>query len=239
VDARQGASDPVTLYALYAGVAVPILYFGTQLIAAPFYPGYSFLTNDASTLGSSGSAAPAVFNGGAIATGVAMLVGSWGFIRTFQKLGVHLVLTWLTMLTIISGAIGSINAGMHPLPDPRHASGLLSTLGSGILFLPLLLPVAVWRIEALHNLRRYLVWNLVVVFCLIPIMIGLVQRLSLMAGVQIPGLSSLVNEYQGVLQRIAALVVFGPIGVSAAFLVRLARGSPKRTLPSPSTARVG
>jgi hypothetical protein len=28
----------VTIWALYAAIAMPVIYFGTQLVAAPFYP---------------------------------------------------------------------------------------------------------------------------------------------------------------------------------------------------------
>ena len=47
--------------ALQAGIAVPVLYYGVQLLAAPFYPGYSFITNVASDLGSPTSTVPAIF----------------------------------------------------------------------------------------------------------------------------------------------------------------------------------
>src|SRR4051812_45269148 len=43
--------------ALAFGIAIPFLYFGVQIVAARFYPGYSFLNRDASTLGSAGSTA--------------------------------------------------------------------------------------------------------------------------------------------------------------------------------------
>ena len=32
----------ITRLMLCAAVAVPVLYFGVQLIAAPYYPGYNF-----------------------------------------------------------------------------------------------------------------------------------------------------------------------------------------------------
>src|SRR3954454_13092742 len=59
-------------------VALPFVYFGIQLAAAPFYPGYSFLTRDASTLGSDGSTAPWIFNGGPLLVGTLELVTAAG-----------------------------------------------------------------------------------------------------------------------------------------------------------------
>jgi hypothetical membrane protein len=40
------------------------------LPATPFYPGYSFFSRDASTLGSDGSTAPWIFNLGALVLGI-------------------------------------------------------------------------------------------------------------------------------------------------------------------------
>jgi hypothetical membrane protein len=54
-----------TVWALYAAIAMPLIYFGTQLIAAPFYPGYSFAQDTASMLGTTTSRQPWIFNLGA------------------------------------------------------------------------------------------------------------------------------------------------------------------------------
>jgi len=215
---QQADHDDVTRYALYAGVAVPVLYFGIQLCAAPFYPGYSFLARDASTLGSAGSSVPAIFNAGSIVTGAVTLVAALGFFRAFQRRGVSLALTWLTALALIGSAIGNVNAGLHPLPDPRHTDGLLAMLGMGLFLLPLLFPLSLWNVTALASLRRYLVANAVALLCLIPVMGGLLQRWSMMAGVDLPQLQFFLNHYQGGLQRIAAIGVFVPIGITAACL---------------------
>ena len=217
---RPAPADLLTRRLLIAGAAVPLLYFGVQLVAAPFYPGYSFLARDASTLGSPGSRFPAIFNLGSIVTGVVTLVATLGFYRAFRYLRIPPPLTWTTTFALVGSAIGSINAGVHPLPDPRHTSGILWVLGMGLLLLPFLLPVALWQVADLRSIRRYLVANLIVVAALIPVMSGLVERWIMMAGVELPGLQSLLNNYQGMLQRIAAIVVFVPIGITAAALAR-------------------
>ena len=46
------AASPVTRTLLACGVAVPLLYYGLQALAAPFYPGFAFATTTASELGS-------------------------------------------------------------------------------------------------------------------------------------------------------------------------------------------
>ena len=53
------------------GIAVPLLYYGVQVVAAPFYSGFSFLSTTASELGSDGSTRPSIFNAGAILVGIA------------------------------------------------------------------------------------------------------------------------------------------------------------------------
>jgi len=112
--------DRFTRTALGFGVIVPVAYFGIQLVAAVFYPGYSFLNQDASTLGSVGSRCPAVFNIGAIIVGILALIATWGFMRALRLRGTNSFLVWLTVLSLTSFGLGSINAGLFPLPDPRH-----------------------------------------------------------------------------------------------------------------------
>src|SRR5215467_2146288 len=74
---------------LALGVAVPILYFGMQLAAAPFCAGYSFARRDASTLGSPESTCPWIFNGGSFLLGVIMIAASAGFWMALVRLGVR------------------------------------------------------------------------------------------------------------------------------------------------------
>ncbi len=193
------------------GVAMPLLYFGIQLAAAPFYPGYSFLTRDASTLGSDGSTAPWIFNGGALLVGIVEVVTAWAFLRALPRAGIGMVLTWATALALVSAAIGSLNAFLHPLPDPKHAEGLLSLLGSGMVVLPILLTTVLWRLGS----RGYALFNVVLCLALIPILTGLVQRIGMKAGVDLAGYQTFLNGTHGLLQRVAALLIFGSIGVVA------------------------
>jgi len=183
-------------FALWCGVAVPILYYGTQFAAMPFYPGYNLLRQVASELGSNHSTNPGVFNAGAILTGIAALIASIGFLRAIP----NRVLAWLVFLGTVSTGAAAILAGFHPLPDPRHNPG---AIGAGMFFLPLLFLVAMWRHR---SLRIYLIANLVLFAILAPVMSG-------RTGIPL-------DEYRGVLQRIVALVMYVPIGVVAAVLLR-------------------
>jgi hypothetical membrane protein len=90
------SQDRLTSVALGFGIAVPFLYFGSQIVAAFFFPGYSFLSQSASQLGSDSARYPALFNIGAIVTGLATLIASWGFLRGFNGVGMPRALTWVT-----------------------------------------------------------------------------------------------------------------------------------------------
>jgi hypothetical protein len=224
-----------TALLLWMGIAVPFLYFGVQLAAAPFFPGYSFLSRDASTLGSPGSRLPAVFNTGAICVGIASLLAAWGFLRALRFFGVGRALAWLAALALLSAGIGDINAGLFPLPDPRHAQGVLALCGTGVFLLPSVLPLAMWKLVRGGRVATYFVGNLVALFALFPIMSGMVQRIAISAGLNIQWYQTFLNNDQGLLQRIFAFIVFVPIAVSAWFLVRLLRrAATSRSIASPN-----
>src|ERR1035441_9980890 len=93
------SQDRLTRVALGFGIAVPFFY-GSQFIAALLYPGYNFLSQSASQLGSDSARYPAVFNVGAILTGLATLAASWGFLRGLYGFGTPRALAWITTATI-------------------------------------------------------------------------------------------------------------------------------------------
>jgi hypothetical membrane protein len=195
--------DRISLCALYAGIAVPCLYFGVQAVAAPFFSEFSFVGTTASELGSERSSHPAVFNYGTLLLGVAWLIASVGFFRAFQRLGVHPVLAWPVSAAFVVAGIGSFFAGWYPLPDPRHSGHPAFLIA--ILSLPILLTVALWK-KSHPVLRAYFVANLVLLAVMVPIMGGFT------------GLDT--HTYRGLFQRMFALTVFLPVGITSAVLAR-------------------
>lgn len=186
-------------WALYAAIAMPAIYFGTQLLAAPFYPGYSFANDTASMLGTTNSHQPWIFNLGAMLTGLAGLVGAFGLFRALRAV------TWTTLaalvaLCVVANGVLSLKAGMFPMPDPRHASWQF--LMFPILITPLLLLIALWREGT--ALRVYLLCNLVALLAMLPFMFHKVEPVFA----------------EGTMQRLFALVVFVPVGVAGYALVR-------------------
>ena len=193
----------VLVFALGSGSVVPILYFGTQLLAATFFPGYSFLSMVASVLGSDLAIYPAIFNSGAMITGIATILASVGFFLAFRRLGINPVLTGLTSLAVFLNGLGSLWAGFFPLPDPRHGSNPFAV---GIFLFPILLTFAVWKLGHATPIKTYLIITNLLFVALIPIMSG------------VSGLNT--QGYQGLLQRITALLFFMPISVGSYFLMR-------------------
>jgi hypothetical membrane protein len=192
-----------TTTALYMGVAVPILYFGIQLLAAPFFPNYSFVDHVASLLGSDLSTFPAIFNIGAIITGITACIASFGFLRALQKLGVHWLLAWLTCAVLLLAALGNLWAGLFPMPDSRHGANPFAV---GLFATPFLLPVVLWRLRNSRTLKIYFLVNILLFVILVLSKSG-VMPLQLF-------------NHEGIFQRTFALVTFAPIGVSAYVLAR-------------------
>lgn len=206
--------------ALTIGITLPILYFAVQVVAAPFYPDYSFMNRDASSLGSEGSNLPELFNGGVIFLGILTLFASWGLLKAFQYLEIRPVLVWLTCFALVANALSSINAGVFPLPDPRHTTGVFAIVGMGMFLLPILFLIIFWKRPDAGAVKIYLIINLVVFLSLFPIMSGLIQRVAVMSGMEFEAYQHFLNSYHGLLQRIAAAAVYIPVGVVSFFLLK-------------------
>jgi hypothetical protein len=178
-------------FGLPAAIAVPILYYGAQLAALPFYPGYDGLRQPASALGSDASSRPWLFNGGAILTGLASVAAAYGIAAACIALGGWRWASWLAALAFASCGLASLNAGWFPLPDARHNPGLL---GLGTFLLPPALLLAVWRIDGLVRLRLFLAAAMLAVAAIAPFMAGWtgVDRAA----------------YGGLLQRLLTLPLF-------------------------------
>ena len=201
------------------GMAVPLLYFGTQLLAAPFFPGYRFVTQVASILGSDLALHPWIFNLGAMLTGVLQLLAALGFLLAFMALRVHPMLTGLTVIAMTLGGLGSVIAGVFPLPDPRH--GAWGIGAPGLILSPLLLTLALWK-QATRGLQIYLVLSLLALGVLVLVRMGVIQM----------DLSS----SEGLFQRLLVLAVLPQVGVGAWFLTQRLETVQNRTGP-PSTVQ--
>jgi len=182
----------LTRLMLGAAVAVPLLYFGIQLIAAPYYPGYSFSTDTASMLGTTASRHPGIFNNGAILDGIAGILGAAGLFLGLSSAASRWLRALIAMGVFCNGVL-SLKAGLFPMPDPRHASWQF--LLFPILFMPPLMLAATWRTSML--LRVYLLVDTVCLLLTLPM---LMHRMAPIWP-------------EGTMQRLFASVVMLPIGV--------------------------
>ena len=194
--------DWITVRALGLGVAVPFLYYGIQAAAAPFFPGFSFLTTIASDLGSDRSTCPWAFNAGIMVVGVLCLIASAGFLLALVRVSVRPILAVLVSLAVALIGMMMLWGGYYPLPDPRHEGHFVFFVG--LVSLPSLLTVALWGFG--RSLRHYLVANLVLWAVMEALVLGV-------TGIDTHG-------YRGILQRIFALSILPPIGVAAHVLTR-------------------
>jgi hypothetical membrane protein len=176
---------------LWCAIAVPFWYFGLQVLTAPFYPGYDFIRLAASDLGSPGSSAPLVFNVGAVLLGLITLLGAFGLGRGLNSVRVSSILVWLVCGAVILTGLGSVWAGIFPLPHPLHAA---NPSAPALILMPFLMAGACWRFAWA---RAYL---------LMPV--GLMVLMMLIRALKlIPG------PFEGALQRLLALAAFAPIAL--------------------------
>lgn len=192
-----------TRVSLWAGSAVPFLYFGAQALAAPFFPDFSVLAHTASQLGSDLSSRPAVLNAGAALTGAAALAASFGLFGVLRQKGVWAVLALLVAACSVSMGLASLWAASHPLPDPRHNPG---ALGVGMFAAPFLVLAASLRLRNAAPLRWYLAMNVAAFFVVAAIYSGVIPMD--------------LRLYGGGVQRFGALVMFAPMSVLCIWLLR-------------------
>jgi hypothetical membrane protein len=189
---------------------MPIIYFGTQIVAAPFYRGYSFTHQVASMLGTSDSSHPSIFNAGAVLTGLAAIGGSYGLYQAFRP--GHRWLSSLLGFSVAWTGLMSLKAGIFPLPHPRHG-----TRGEiFILLTPALMLIGIGRQRHHPQMRAYLFLS---VLLLVPVVLQLKGKLK------VPGLG------WGTLQRLFALAAIVPIGIVGFFFLRREQ---RRVAQSPS-----
>ncbi len=199
----NGTKDHLTRASLMAGVATPVIYFGAQAAAAPFFPEFSALKHSASVLGSNLSSMPALLNVGAMLTGAASIVAAFGMFRELRRCGVWTFVALLLAACNVSFGLASIWAGAHPLPDPEHNPGLL---GAGMFAAPFVAFIAALGLQNVPVLKSYLAINA----------LGFGVVAAIYSGV----LPVDMEQYSGAVQKLGALVMMMPTAVLCLWLLR-------------------
>jgi hypothetical membrane protein len=186
----------ITKLFLLAAAVMPVIFFGTQVAAAPFYPGYSFSQQSVSMLGTHFSRHPWIFNIGETLTGLAALAGAVGLYQVFRT-KTHFLISVLIGFSVACIGIMAIKAGMFPMPDSRHNSwGVLQNF---VIITPFFLLMGIWQRGHGWGLRLYLLLSVTVLFLLVP----LDSRLG-----------------RGTLQRLITVGSLLPVGVVGFFFWR-------------------
>jgi hypothetical membrane protein len=195
---RVRSHDAFILTALRLAVPIPFIYYGIQILCASYNPGYSFIHQVASELGSNRAARPMLFNIGIMVQGVLTLIASFGFLRATLRLGVNPTISLLIFLALATNGIQMLWAGHFPLPNPRHAGQLPFKIA--MVLLPILLTAALWQGSG-AVLKAYLVATLLLLAAMIPITSGNI-------GVD-------TTHIRGLTQRLWTLTVFPVVAVAA------------------------
>lgn len=193
--------DRLALAALAAGVTVPFVYYGLQVLCAWFDPGYSFVRQAASELGSDRAARPGLFNAGIMLEGVLTLVAAAGFLGATLRLGVRPILAFLASAAVAANGVQTLWAGYFPMPDPRHGGHPAFVVA--MILLPVLLTAALWK-GAAPALKGYFVATLLLLLAVFPFMSGVAGDIS---------------NVRGLFQRVFTLTIFPPIAVAAGALI--------------------
>jgi hypothetical membrane protein len=206
---------------LRLGICIPFVYFGIQLLAVPFYPGFNILVNSASDLGTAHSLKPWIFNLGAIATGLITFASVYGFYQSLRSSGTNVLLTALICLSLMCYGTSSLAAGLFPMPHPYHGGGPVQF---GIILGPALFVGAFWK-------RRrgsgWVFWCLAACLALFAVVLVLMR----------PGVTGVnTDPIMGLLQRILAVAGFAPLGLAAYDLLKLQMQGIRLSLDFPRSA---
>ena len=196
---------PFVSASLRLGICVPFIYFGIQLLAIPFYPGFNILVNSASDLGTAHSLKPWILNLGAIVTGLITLASVYGFYQSLRSSGTNVLPTALVCLSLICYGSSSLAAGLFPMPHPYHGAGPAQL---GIILGPALFAAAFWK---RRRESGWVFWCLAACFALFAVV--LVFMRPAVTGVN-------TDPIMGLLQRILAIAGFAPLGLAAYDLLK-------------------
>jgi hypothetical membrane protein len=138
---------------LRAGAGSPLIAIGCLCLAIVAYPGFNNATQYLSELGSGGHD-PTFFN---LALIVAALGGASvgaGFALAVPALGGGRVAGLMVAVCFWAAAVGLIAGVVFVYPNPWHN---LIQLGLGIQIAPLVLLVALWRVQGIRGLYSFLI----------------------------------------------------------------------------------
>ena len=189
-------------------VAVPILYFGTLLVAASTWTGYSHVTQYASELGSAAAPRPAIFNTGIVLMGVTTLAAALGLYGAAVAVGGRRAWAALGAACVAAFGVSMVMGGLFPMPNPLHGA---FGLGLAQVPAPLFLALAVRGRPGLGGLVVTLFVTFVLLSGTMAVMMGVGQLVT--------------RANVGLWQRANALVMIPWVGIAGHWLAEQAERS--------------
>jgi hypothetical protein len=125
---------------LLAGVAMPVIYFATQIAALFLNPGFDLVRQEPSELGMASAHVPLIANAGFIGAGLGAILAGAGLVLGLRALGGNLILAALAGLSLALFGVAMTMSGLFPLPNPLHyafglyPAGLLAPLFGALAF---------------------------------------------------------------------------------------------------------
>ncbi|XVJ59108.1 MAG: DUF998 domain-containing protein [Tepidisphaera sp.] len=196
---------------LWFGVAVPIVYYGLQVVGAMRVEGYSWVRNTASDLGSTDLPHHRWFNAGVMMLGGVFALAAVGYWSALRAMGARWWVAALVAAGLLGMGVQTAWAGWYPVPHPKHGGHPAFVIA--MLATPVLISVAMWKWTG-WAFRAYLVMNLLGLLAMVPIMSGMIAVDR--------------GAYAGLLQRLLTATIFIPIAVAAARLMIELRRAAKR-----------
>lgn len=125
---------------LLAGVAMPVIYFATQIAALFLNPGFDLVRQEPSELGVATANLPIIANAGFIGAGLGANLAGAGLVLGLRALGGNIIIAVLAGLSLSLFGVAMTMSGLFPLPNPLHygfglyPAGLLAPLFGALAF---------------------------------------------------------------------------------------------------------
>lgn len=105
---------------LAGGVAIPFIYFASQIAAVLLNPAFNIARQEPSELGCCQAVMPVVANAGFMATGVVAVLGGLGLFVGLRRLQGNVIFAASAGLGLSLFGVAMIMSGVFPLPNPLH-----------------------------------------------------------------------------------------------------------------------
>ncbi|MFZ2029063.1 MAG: DUF998 domain-containing protein [Vitreimonas sp.] len=175
---------------LWAGVAAPIIYFGTQVAAVALNPSFNVAEQQPSELGIATMHLPIVANAGFIVSGIAFGLAGIGLFAGLRGVGGSVIIATLAGLTLAILGFAIAMSGFFPLPNPLHYAFGIYPIG----ILPPLFVALGYKSGAA---ARWIA------------LLGFVLCVAIFAAASFGGMAT--EENAGLITRAISIVLFGTI----------------------------